>query len=120
MRTATGNDLVTQERDRKMLQELKTEIDGLKEKVDAQAAQGSGESNLLKKLQTLEERTKMGFAKVKTEFTALTTSVQQTQKETDEEQDKQLKEIEEKVKAVELAVGDANAVQENTEKLTEM
>ena len=62
----------------------------------------------------------MGFAKVKTEFTALTTSVQQTQKETDEEQDKQLKEIEEKVKAVELAVGDANAVQENTEKLTEM
>ena len=52
----------------------------------------------------------MGFAKVKTEFTALTTSVQQTQKETDEEQDKQLKEIEEKVKAVELAVGDANAV----------
>ena len=41
MRTATGNDLVTQERDRRMLQELKTEIDGLKEKVDAQTAQGS-------------------------------------------------------------------------------
>ena len=51
MRTATGNDLVV----------------------------GGGlEAKLTKMVKSLEERTKSGFGKVKTEFVALTTSVQQT------------------------------------------
>ena len=62
-RTMTGNDLVGSE-DKKLLAELKVEVDKLKTLSDLDAS-------VTKKLKTLEDRTKMGFAKVKTEFIAL-------------------------------------------------
>ena len=58
--------------------------------------------------------------KVKADFKALNESMQTQQKETDEEQDKKLKEIEEKVQVVQLSVTDSHAQEENSRKLEAM
>ena len=58
--------------------------------------------------------------KVKADFKNLNQSMQTQQKETDEEQDKKLKEIEDKVQAVQQAVGEAQALEENSQKLADM
>ena len=61
------------------------------------------------KLKTLEDRTKQGFSKVKSDFKVLTESIAATQKDTDAEQDKVLDQIKKQVE--ELAV--ARAVDDN-------
>ena len=58
--------------------------------------------------------------KVKADFKTLNESMQKQQKETDLEQDKQMNAIEEKVKAVQAALGESNSLEQNTEKLSAM
>ena len=58
--------------------------------------------------------------KVKADFKALNESMQTQQKETDEEQDKKLNEIGEKVQAVQLQVGESQTLEENSQKLADM
>ena len=58
--------------------------------------------------------------KVKADFKNLNESMQTQQKETDEEQDKKLNDIEEKVQAVQLSVSETRAQEENSQKLADI
>ena len=55
--------------------------------------------------------------KVKEDFKTLNETMQKQQKETDEEQDKQMKTIEEKVKAIQSKLDESTSMDENAAKL---
>ena len=65
---------------------------------------GSASDEIKASIKTLEERTKQGFLKVKTDFKELSQNMQNQQKETDQEQAKKMTQIEDQLKTVQSAL----------------
>ena len=58
--------------------------------------------------------------KVKADFKELNQNMQNQQKETDQEQDKKMTEIEDKIKSIISSMEDKSAFEENSKKLSEL
>ena len=72
------------------MEELVEKTSHNQKEVSASAAVNDNQTTTENNIKVLEDRTKLGFNKVKSDFKDLTESLAATQKETDAEQDKVL------------------------------